>query len=110
MHRALKFNLIENCNKYVDYRIIEILENIRDEYNALEIPEERKEAWYKFISNIPSGFILGATMTTNYRQLKTMYLQRRNHKLDEWDYFCKWCEMLPLFKEIVGMESYETEN
>lgn len=104
MHRALKFNLAENCNQYVDPRVITILEELKAEYEALELPEEKKIVWYRFISNIPSGFILGATMTTNYRQLKTMYLQRKHHKLEEWDYFCKWCEMLPLFKEMVGIE------
>lgn len=39
-------------------------------------------------------------MTTNYRQLKTIYFQRKDHKLDEWHKFCDWCESLPLFKEL----------
>ena len=40
-------------------------------------------------------------MTTNYQQLKTMYYQRRYHKLKEWRVFCEWCEGLPEFKNIV---------
>ena len=44
-----------------------------------------------------------ATMTTNYQQLKTMYLQRRYHKLTEWRTFCKWCEELPHFVELTGV-------
>ena len=46
------------------------------------------------------GFCLGATMTTNYQQLKTMYHQRKYHKLKEWGVFCKWCESLPQFIEL----------
>ena len=44
-------------------------------------------------------------MTTNYRQLKTIYLQRKNHKLKEWHEFCAWCESLPYFMELVGLEN-----
>lgn len=32
--------------------------------------------------------------------LKRMYHARKNHKLDEWRQFCRWCESLPFFKEI----------
>ena len=34
-------------------------------------------------------------MTTNYRQLKTIYCQRRTHRLPEWRVFCEWIETLP---------------
>jgi hypothetical protein len=39
-------------------------------------------------------------MTTNYQQLKTIYQQRRNHRLPEWQVFCDWVETLPLFMEL----------
>ena len=38
---------------------------------------------------------------TNYQQLKTIYKQRRNHRLTEWQEFCDWIETLPMFKELV---------
>ena len=50
--------------------------------------------------NIPSGFELTAAMTTNYRQLKTIYQQRRNHALPDWQMFCDWIETLPHFLEL----------
>ena len=40
-------------------------------------------------------------MTTNLRQLKTIYYQRRNHKLPDWKMFCDWLEQLEVFKELV---------
>ena len=52
----------------------------------------------------PAGFRLTAGMTTNYRQLKTIYGQRKNHRLPEWREFCKWIEQLPYSEIITGMD------
>ena len=41
-------------------------------------------------------------MTTNYRQLKTIYRQRKNHALPEWKAFCKWIETLPWSELIIA--------
>lgn len=47
------------------------------------------------------GFEMWMTISTNYLQLKTIYSQRKNHKLKEdWGAFCKWCEELPMFLEL----------
>lgn len=99
MHCIMKFNLKEQCNKYVFTETIEKLEKLVTEYNSQETKD--KDLWYTIISNIPSGFHLGASMTTNYLQLKTIYNQRKGHKLtQEWGYFCDWCESLPMFNEL----------
>jgi hypothetical protein len=45
-------------------------------------------------------------MVTNYQQLKTMYIQRHNHKLKEWHVFCDWCVSLPHFLELTGADKY----
>jgi len=42
-------------------------------------------------------------ITTNYLQLKTIYRQRKNHKLPEWRIFCDWILSLPEFKELTGV-------
>ena len=49
----------------------------------------------------PMGLELTARITTNYLQLKTMYHQRKNHKLQEWHDFCDWVECLPYAKEFI---------
>ena len=92
MHRITKFDLKEACNEYVDERIIKILQENVDEYNN---GEKTSEKYLEILYNIPSGFRMTAAMTTNYRQLKTIYHQRRNHRLPEWREFCKWIETLP---------------
>lgn len=51
------------------------------------------------IYSCPLGLLLTARISTNYRQLKTIYAQRRTHKLQEWRDFCKWIEELPFAEE-----------
>lgn len=98
MHRITKFNLEEAYIEYTDPRMIEIMKEKVAEYNAVPTPEKYLEILY---SN-PCGMKLTARMTTNYRQLKTIYSQRKNHRLIEWVEFCKWIESLPYSEIITG--------
>lgn len=97
MHKITKFRIINQCNSYVTQKALENLWELITQYNADPTPERYLSVLY----NIPVGFQLTARMTTNYRQLKTIYYQRRNHRLPEWRSFCEWIEALPHFKEIV---------
>ena len=76
---------------------VEEVERLKDEYNAVPTPDN----FLKLVYSVPVGFELTARMTTNYRQLKTIYYQRRTHRLPEWREFCAWVETLPRFKELV---------
>lgn len=98
MHRITKMNLSKSCNQYVDKKILDILENFIYNYN--ENPTD--ENFLKVIYNIPSGFEYTARLTTNYRQLKTIYSQRKNHRLPDWHIFCHWIEGLPHSEWIIG--------
>lgn len=101
MHCLLKFDIRTQCVDETDDRVIKVLEELVDEYNSLpEFDESKKAKWRVLVATLPCGFCLGATMTTNYQQLKTMYYQRRTHKLEEWKIFCQWCESLPGFLEL----------
>ena len=97
MHRITQFDVTAQTNEYVDTELLAIVARLIDEYNADPTPERYLQVLY----SVPSGFKLTARLTTNYRQLKTIYYQRRNHRLPEWRTFCKWIEELPYFKEIV---------
>ena len=99
MHRIHKFDISDQCNEYVDQRIIDVVEELKQEGDFLKI-----------IYNIPSGFRLTAKMVTNYRQLKTIYDQRKNHRLPEWRGVCKWIESLPYMKDFLGMADEEEKN
>ena len=121
MHMITKFDVKSQCNRYVDPRIIDIVQEKINEYNRLsalnlksEASKERKEIlnelYLEILYNVPSGFELTAGMTTNYQQLKTIYQQRRHHRLKDWEVFCDWCETLPLFKELCIDRNRKEEN
>lgn len=110
MHRITKFDLDQAYISYVDPRIITIMKEKVKDYNDLQADIKRLKAEGKDTSTLddlarskyleilysnPAGFRLTARMTTNYRQLKTIYFQRRDHRLPEWRAFCKWIETLP---------------
>lgn len=117
MHRIAKFDIEKQYNKYVDKRIVDIMKEKVAAFNALcdptgwvpqaqqliEEPEaKKKEAYLEILYSNPAGFELTAGMTTNYRQLKTIYHQRKNHRLPEWREFCRWIETLPFSYLITG--------
>ena len=116
MHRITKFNLDEAYNEYVDPRVIEIMKEKVNEYKELEatiypvgtdpdqIEREKKRKYLEILYTNPAGFELTARMTTNYRCLKNIYYQRRNHRLPEWREFCAWIETLPYAKELILCE------
>lgn len=96
MHRLSKFALRGQYNKYVDKRIICIMEDLKDTYNK----SNDKEDYLKLLYSNPSGFELTARLTTNYRALKAVYSQRKGHRLPEWQAFCTWVLTLPRFVEL----------
>ena len=103
MHCVLKFKIKEQCVEEVDERIINVVEELINDYNAEEDLDKKKVIWRKVIASLPCGFCLGATLTTNYRQLKTICKQRKGHPLKEWKTFIDWCHTLPHFDELTGL-------
>lgn len=124
MHCITKFDLNEQYNEYVDPRIIEIMREKVDIYNKLlsiidkikhyetenknekikmleQLEEIRKEKYLEILYSNPAGFLLTARLTTNYRCLRNIYIQRKNHRLPEWREFCKWIETLPYAEELL---------
>jgi hypothetical protein len=104
MHRITLFDPRKQYNEYVDGRVIEIMENKIAVYNRMKEDnadeELLKELYLSILYTNPAGFRLTARMTTNYRQLKTIYRQRRKHRLPEWREMCRQIENLPEFKTL----------
>lgn len=98
MHRITRLDPAKQCNAFVDVATINTLQRLIDNYNADPTPEN----YLRVLYNVPVGFRLTARMTTNYRQLKTIYGQRRTHRLPEWREFCQWVEGLPHAEFITG--------
>jgi len=57
---------------------------------------------------LPEGFLQKATFNCNYETAMTMYYQRKNHRLREWNArhegsLCHWVLMLPYMAELMGL-------
>ena len=106
MHRITKFDIREQCIEYTDKAIIEIVKLKIDRYNRLvdkkADPDVLKKLYLEILYSVPVGFKLTAGLITNYRQLKTIYKQRKTHRLPEWRAFCEWCTTLPNSHWITG--------
>lgn len=104
MHRIARFDLDKAYIEYVDPRAIDIMREKIAVYNRMKEDgapsEELAELYLGILYTNPTGFRLTARMTTNYRQFKTMYHQRRAHLLPEWKEMCRQIQKLPRFEEL----------
>lgn len=91
MHRLVSFDLDNAYDEHVAPEIVLIMKRLIATYNATN----DKEDYLCCLYSNPCGMLLTARLTTNYRQLKTIYRQRRNHRLAEWRVFCEWIKTLP---------------
>ena len=112
MHMITKMDLDEMCNEYVFKETKEHLKQLVKTYNfSKEGSLAKKMTFQEIISNIPEGLELTRRVTTNYLQLKTIYTQRKNHKLLEWrEIFCPWVLELPFFQELMQRHDKGEEN
>lgn len=104
MHRVARFKIADCCNQYTSPVEIAEAQRLQEVYNSIDAtqdPQRKKEAYLELLYNLPSGFELMAGMTTNYRCLKNIYAQRRNHRLPDWHVVCDWIETLPMAAELI---------
>ena len=105
MHRIAKFDFEEQYNEYVDPRMIEVMKDLKKQYDL----NSSKENYLKLLYSNPAGFELTARLTTNYRCLLNIYIQRRDHRLPEWREFCEYMrDNLPMFKDLIA--AYEKKE
>lgn len=126
MHRITKMDFSKCVNKYVTTEMREQMQKYVNFYNYVvdnkieewgfvlgngetiytnTLQETTYIAFMIVISNCPMGTELFTRVSTNYKQLQTMYHQRKNHKLKEdWGNFCEFVESLPYAKEFILCE------
>lgn len=98
MHRISEMNYDECMIEYVTENTINEMKRLLETYNE----NPTSENYLMLLYNCPVGLKLTAGMSTNYQQLKTIYAQRKNHKLPEWRTFCEWIKTLPYAELITG--------
>lgn len=81
-------------------KIIDTLNFLRNLY--METKDDKY--FYMIRQLLPQGYNVRYTWQANYQVLWNIYKARKNHRLPEWREFCKYCEALPYFCEIFGIE------
>lgn len=96
VHALTKTRVDESMfSEWTDKVIIDRLIEIQQTYTN----NPTKDNLLRLLYSCPAGITVRAGITTNYRQLKTIYEQRHNHVLPEWREFCQFLLTLPHFKE-----------
>jgi hypothetical protein len=93
----------KDFNPIMDIIIKDINENI-EMYHKMKKQgkdEIAKEYFDYVVQILPSSYLQMRTCVTNYQQLRNIYKQRKNHKLEEWNIFCTWIETLPYAEELI---------
>jgi len=128
MHSLKKFmeKGLDPYSKYVTEESKEQVRRLYNEYDALskELTEAQNaagadapgaeiiaqkqraayEAFMRLRHNIPGGFEMWETVSTNYLQLKTICIQRANHRQrEDWNAFIRACLSMPHFSELTGL-------
>ncbi len=121
MHKITKMDIKNSVGSMIHKDVLEIVQDMIDIYEddlfwkdhevvtIDNLTLTRSQLWRAIVHNCPQGLLKTARYTTNYLQLKTMYQQRRFHKLVEWKEFCEWCLSLPMFKEFCLKKGDELE-
>ena len=90
---------LKECYNYsaVLTHTLTALNSAREHY----LKTKDKKYWWQMIQLLPSSYNQKFTWQANYQVLRNIYFSRRNHKLDEWHYFCNMIESLPYGKELI---------
>lgn len=103
MHRLSSMDMDTCFNKYVTDESKEQMKRLVKKFNETKSYED----FMVMLSNCPQGLELFMRVSTNYLQLRTLYRQRKTHKLKEdWGEVCEFIEKLPYANEfIIGNNS-----
>lgn len=98
MHRLAKMDMDACFNEYVSDESKAQMKKLLAEYNE----NQSYDNYMRLLSNCPLGIELFMRISTNYKQLQTIYFQRRHHKLQEdWGAFCEMIESLPFAHQLI---------
>lgn len=84
------------------YGILDILCDALNHFRELYLQTKDKKYWWQMIQLLPASYNQKRTVQMNYEVLAGIYESRKDHKLDEWQVFCRMIERLPYPEFIIG--------
>ena len=97
------------------YDIVDSLNTTREiylnggDYRGEHYEPNDKNIWWQLIQLLPSSYNQIRNVMCNYETLANIYKSRKNHKLDEWQDFCKFIEQLP-YSELICNPKFTTDE
>jgi hypothetical protein len=110
MHKLTSKPITKDCFEYDDALspVIEMTQNqainLCENLRQLYIETKDKAYWRALVQLLPQGWLQTRTVTMSYANLRNIYFQRRDHKLEEWNKFCNWISKLPYGGELIMLE------
>ena len=101
MHKLKNMDMDACFNEYVTEQSKQQMKELLAQYNK----DKSYESFMRLLSNCPQGIELFMRCSTNYLQLRTIYKQRKTHRLiEDWqEGFCQdFIEKLPYFNEFIS--------
>jgi hypothetical protein len=71
-------------------------------YGVIEDKDEKKKFFNLIKANLPEGYLQARLVCTNYKVLKNMITQRKNHILEEWHFFIREILKQLEYSELIG--------
>lgn len=90
-------NFDQDCINFIWGDVIRICEELRQKYNETK----DKRYWKELIRLLPESWLQTRMFDCDYATLRNIYCWRKNHKLTEWNSFCKWVESLPYAEDLI---------
>lgn len=75
--------------------------DLLNQYREKYLKTKDKKYWWQMIQLLPSSYNQTRNVMLNYEVLANIYKSRKDHKLDEWQDFCKWIESIPYSELII---------
>ena len=123
MHSITKGTIGDNCSKWVSMETVALVDTLIGMYNIYENNSvtsankvlhcigieygigTKSDLFECIIHNTPLGYELTFGEVTSYLQLKSMYAQRKSHKMSGWsEIFTEWVKSLPQSHLITGIK------
>ena len=88
------------------HKLLDSINELIDTYQSIKIDGDPDAGyyWMSAVSLLPSCFNQLRTWDASYAVLRTIYHQRKSHKLQEWRDFCTWIKCLSYSEFITGEE------
>ena len=102
---GLGYQEISNTTGMLSDLLIEQLEFLRQKY----LETKDKKYWKELVRWLPCGWLQTRTWSANYEVIRSICMQRRSHKLNEWsglddpakNNFIAWAHTLPYAEEFI---------